>query len=158
DEVVFPAGWAPDEPVAALLEAARLLPGTRFAVTGTPPAGLVLPPNVRATGQLPREQFLALLAGAPVVLALTTREHTMQRAAYEAVAAGRPVVASGTAALRGYLGDAACYADGTGPGIAGAVTRALADLPRLEAEATVVRDEHERAFARALAAVGEALA
>jgi glycosyltransferase involved in cell wall biosynthesis len=154
DEVVFPASWYADEPVADLLAAAAQLPDVRFAVTGRAPDGLVVPPNVRLTGYLRREDYLALLAGAPVVLALTTREATMQRAAYEAVAAGRPVVASDTAALRSYLGDAAVYAGD----LAVAVTQALADLPRLEAAVRQVRTDHERAFAEALSQIGRAVA
>lgn len=153
DEVVFPASWYADEPVDELLAAARALPDVRFAVTGTAPEGLRVPPNVRLTGFLPRREFLDLLAGAPVVLALTTRESTMQRAAYEALAAGRPVVASDTAALRSYLGEAAVYAGD----LASAVRVALDDLPRLERAAQRVREQQREAFAAALASVAESL-
>lgn len=153
DEVVFPASWYDDEPIEELLDAARQLPEVRFAVTGRAPQDLHVPPNLRLTGFLSREDFLALVAGAPLVLALTTREDTMQRAAYEAIAAGRPVVASDTAALRSYLADAAVY----GGDLAVAVRNALADLPRLEAAAVRVRAEQARLFDEALASVGRAL-
>jgi hypothetical protein len=154
-EVVFPASWYDDEPWEALVAAARQLPDVRFAVTGRAPAGLEVPANLRLTGFLDRRAYLELVAGAPLVLALTTREATMQRAAYEAVAAGRPVVASDTAALRSYLGDAAFY---TAPdGLAGAVTAALAALPALEAAVVRVRDEQRVAFAAALQQVGRAV-
>jgi glycosyltransferase involved in cell wall biosynthesis len=152
DEVVFPASWYEDEPMPALLDAARRLPDVRFAVTGTPPAGMQVPANVRLTGFLPREEFLGLLSGARVVLALTNRDWTMQRAAYEAVAAGRPVVASDTQALRGYLGDAACYAGD----LASAIRDALSKLPELELAARRVREEQATIFARDLETVREA--
>lgn len=154
DEVVFPASWYADEPVAELLAAAAALPDVRFAVTGRPPAGQAVPVNVRLTGYLPRAELLALVAGAPVVLALTTRESTMQRAAYEAVAAGRPVVASDTRALRGYLGDAAVYAGD----LCAAVREALARGPELELAVARTRELQADAFAAGLTRVAEALA
>lgn len=146
DEVVFPASWYDDEPLADLLAAAAALPDVRFAITGTAPAGLQVPPNVRLTGFLPRADYEALVGGAPLVLALTTRESTMQRAAYEAVAAGRPLVASDTAALRSYLKGAAVYAGD----LATAIRTALAQRDSLAAAAVQVRSAEERAFRRGL--------
>jgi len=153
DEVVFPASWYGDEPVDDLLAAARALPEVRFAITGRAPDGLVVPPNVRLTGFLSREDFLRLVAGAPVVLALTTRAATMQRAAYEALAAARPVVASDTTALRGFLGDSACYAGD----LATAIQEALDRLPELEAAAVQVRQQEREAFSAALDQVTRAI-
>jgi hypothetical protein len=158
DEVVFPASWYVDEPVGALLDAARSLPEVRFAVTGTPPAGLDVPANVRLTGFLSRADYLDLLAGAALVLALTTREDTMQRAAYEAVGAGRPIVASDTRALRSYLGDAAVYTDDTGAGISAAVSSARARGPELAAATAKVRHDQQGAFCAAIETIGRALA
>lgn len=153
DEIVFPASWLPDEPIEDLLAAARSLPDQAFAITGKAPAGLAVAPNVRLTGYLHRADYLALLAGAPLVLALTTREDTMQRAAYEAVGAGRPVVASDTKALRSYLDGAATYAGD----LSEAITSALRNLPELEAGAARVRDEQRLAFDEALAQIGSVL-
>ena len=154
EEVVFPASWLPDEPLSEVFAAAAARPGIRFAITGTPRGEVTPPPNVRLTGYLDRRDYLGLLAGAPVVLALTTREDTMQRAAYEAVGAGRPVVASDTAALRSYLGEAAVYAGDLGR----AVDEALARLPQLEQAVGRVRAEQQGAFDQALSAIGAALA
>ena len=157
DELVFPASWFPDEPIEELLAAASELPDLRFALTGRAPAGLNPPSNVRLTGFLSREEFMSLLAGAPVVLALTTREDTMQQAAYEALAAARPVVASDTAALRGFLGEAARYAPPTAEGLAAAITSAMNDLDQLSAAAGRVRQEQHVAFDEALVRIAEAL-
>lgn len=153
DEVVFPASWYADEPIEDVLDAAAQLPDVRFAITGTPPSDLVVPPNVRLTGFLPRAEFLALVAGAPLVLALTTRESTMQRAAYEAVAAARPVVASDTQALRSYLFDAAVYAGS----LPQAIRSALGRLPELAQASARVREEQRVAFDEALRQVSRAL-
>jgi glycosyltransferase involved in cell wall biosynthesis len=90
-------------------------------------------------GYLPREQYAELLASADVVLALTTREATMQRAAYEALEAGRPIVASDTRVLRESLGDAAEYTAPDGEAIASAVRRALARSDQMVAAMPAVR-------------------
>jgi hypothetical protein len=153
DELVFPASWAPDEPIEELLAAARALPDVRFAITGQAPTGLEVPGNVRLTGRLPQAQYLALVAGAPLVLALTDRESTMQRAAYEAVAAGRPVIASDTRALRDYLGDAAVYGD-----LTVAVRLGLDKLPELEAAVVRLRQRIHREHSSSLRAIASALA
>ena len=155
--VVFPASWYGDEPHDDVVAAARALPDVSFAVTGRAPAGLDVPPNVRLTGFLPREEYERLVGGAAVVLALTTRESTMQRAAYEAVSAQRPVVASDTAALRSYLGDAAVYAARGGAALAGAVREALDRAADLERAAAVVRERHARDFAAGLTSLAAAV-
>ncbi len=156
-QVVFPASWYSDEPHDDVVAAARLLPEVTLVVTGRAPHGLDLPPNLRLTGYLPSEEYLELVAGAPVVLALTTRADTMQRAAYEAVAAGRPVVASDTAALRSYLGPAAVYSGRGGAALAAAVREALSRTDELEAAARQVREVQRAAFEDGLRTVGEAV-
>ncbi|TAL21760.1 MAG: glycosyltransferase [Frankiales bacterium] len=157
--VVMPASWYPDEPWADVVGAAALLPDVAFVVTGRPPAALSdVPPNLTLSGYLDRGEYDDLVASADVVLALTTREDTMQRAAYEAVGAGRPVVASGTDALREYLFRGAVFTDGGPESLAEAVRTALRDRDRLAAEVVVLRDEHEKAFAAGLAAVAAAVA
>jgi hypothetical protein len=88
-----------DEPVAAILAAARLTPDVRFFITGNPrhltgTLAAQLPPNVTLTGFLSTPAYGGLLAGADVVLTLTTRDHTMLRGAYEAIYQGTPVIVS----------------------------------------------------------------
>lgn len=158
DTVLFPASWEKDEPVDALLEAARLLPDISFAITGRAPEGLVPPGNVRLAGFLSRADYLSLLTGAPLVLALTTEEDTMQQAGYEAAAAGRPVVASDTKALRSYFRDAAVYAAPTGPSLADAVKEGLRRATELEAAMRDLRREEQAAFDAAVAEIGDRVA
>jgi glycosyltransferase involved in cell wall biosynthesis len=156
-QVVMPASWYADEPWQDVLAAAAQLPDVRFAVTGRPPADVEAPSNVRLTGYLPAEEYDELITSASAVLALTTRDDTMQRAAYEAVAAGRPVVASGTRALREYLTRGAVFADGGADRLAEAVRVALRDEQRLAAEMVVLRQEHQAAFEADLAVVQSAV-
>ena len=126
--VVFPASWEVDEPLDAVVTAARLVPGADWLITGRARRELRdVPPNLRCTGWLSDREYAELLAGASVVLALTTRDDTMQRAGYDAAALGIPLVASDTAALRSFFGDAAAYTEPTGEAIATAVWTAIDD-------------------------------
>lgn len=103
--VLFVCVFAPDEPVAEVLDAARRLPEADVAITGDVakcPPGLLadLPPNVELTGFLDLDAYAAELARADVVLALTTEPTSIMRAAYEAVYARRSLVVTDWPALR----------------------------------------------------------
>lgn len=103
--VLFVCIFKPDEPVEAVVEAARRVPGLALRVTGDirkAPPGLVAtaPGNVEWTGFLGPEDYRRALAQAHVVLALTTEPASVVRAGYEAVWAGRPLVVSDSPALR----------------------------------------------------------
>lgn len=103
--VVYVASYSDDEPVDVVIEAARLAPEVTVWLTGKPKGRALellrsAPSNVRLLGFLSREDYLAALSGADLVVALTTRDHTMQRAAYEAIYLGTPVVVSDWPILR----------------------------------------------------------
>lgn len=127
--VLFPVAYASDEPISEILEAATLLPKTTFVLTGRAPESIRLssPENVMFTGFVSNDEFEALLRNAGAVAALTTREHTMQRAGYEALSATVPLITSSTAVLREYFSSAGTFTDATPTGIAHAVQSALAD-------------------------------
>lgn len=153
DDVVFPASWWSDEPWDDVVEAARLLPDVTFVVTGRAPDGVAasVPFNVRLTGWLTDAEYASLLAGAGVVLALTTREYTMQRAGYEALAAHRPLVASDTRTLRAYFTSGTVFAGRGGAALADAIRTARADTTRLAKEMASL---HEVKTAEFEAAIG----
>ncbi|MGY1752137.1 hypothetical protein [Blastococcus sp. SYSU D01042] len=125
--ILCPLSFASDEPVDEILGAARAMPDTQWWITGRAPVGLEIPPNVRLTGYVSDSRFWDLMGRANVVLALTTRPHTMQRAGYEALMRLRPLVTSDHLVLREFHGDSALYTAPTAPDIAAAVTRALQD-------------------------------
>ena len=119
-------GWAADEPIEALVAAARDRPW-RLVLTGRPRMTLDTPANVELAGFLPDDAYVALLARADAVVVLTTREDTLLSGAWEAIALARPVVLSGTRALRTTFGDGVAYVDATSAGIADGIDRVLAD-------------------------------
>lgn len=104
-----------NEPVAESLAAARLLPRFRFRFTGDQsrlPRGLVegAPDNVTWTGYLRYPDFLAELVAADAVAVFSTDPGIMNRAAFEAVGLGRPLVLSDFPGLRARFGAAAVFA------------------------------------------------
>jgi len=153
--VVFVASFGLDEPLAEVVAAARALPDVTFHVTGKPKpqhAELLrdLPGNVVLTGFLSREQYLATVASADVVLALTTRDHTMQRAAYEAVYLGTPVVVSDWPILRQNFEGAAVFTANDPESLTRALERARVEAAQLRGgaerlrNAKIARWEHNR--------------
>jgi glycosyltransferase involved in cell wall biosynthesis len=99
--------WSGDEPIKAVIDAAAQLPELSFKVTGPADARLQrlgsLPSNVEFTGFLADADYYALMRRSQTVLCLTTRDHTMQRGACEALSLGRPIVTSDRELLRDYF-------------------------------------------------------
>jgi glycosyltransferase involved in cell wall biosynthesis len=125
--VLVPLTYSFDEPVAEILDAARLTPDLEWVLTGNAPSSVtaLAPKNVRFTGFVSRNDYLNLRLEARLVVALTTIESTMQSAGYEALAAGTPLVTSPTRVLRDYFGEAASYAEPNAESIAERVRHTL---------------------------------
>jgi glycosyltransferase involved in cell wall biosynthesis len=160
ETVLFPATWAFDEPIEALVEAARSVPDVRVVVTGrVRPTRITgeLPPNVELTGFLSRDEYERRFDTATAVLALTTREDTMQRAGYEALASAKPLVVSDTRALLGYFDDAAVPTAADAASLAAAISRCVAEAPALRERMRSLRGvrmaEHRAVVAELLRAV-----
>ena len=138
-----------NEPVAETLAAAALLPEVAVRITGDPgrvPFALrkSAPPNVRFTGFLPLPDFLGEMLAADAVAVFSTDPHIMNRAAFEAVGLGRPLVLSDLAGLRERFGAAALFAHNRPPAMADALLQALADGPELERRSRLLAGELRR--------------
>src|SRR2546428_11241378 len=126
--VVFVCTYSVDEPVEAVLQAARTLPDVLFSFTGDPSyarRGLrkSVPSNVRLTGFIPDNDYLALLRSADAILVLTREDYTMQRGAYEAVALEKPLITSHWSLLREVFSKGTVHVDNSPESIAAAVRR-----------------------------------
>lgn len=117
--VAFAGTFAEDEPIDAVVEAARLLPDVHFYVTGDrrrAPSTVTadLPPNVTLTGFLdPNGEYLGLLRAVDAVMVLTSRDHTLQLAACEAISVGTPVITTDWPYLRELFEQGAVFVDHT---------------------------------------------
>lgn len=132
-QVVVAGAFDGNEPVAEALEAARRMPGVRFAFTGdpvllSPDLRGSVPPNVSLTGFLPYSRFLAELKAAQVVAVFSGDRHIFTpRAAFETVGMGRPLVLLDLRGVRATFGDAALYTSAKSDGMARSITLALAN-------------------------------
>ncbi len=150
--VLFPGSYGHDEPVAELLQAARLLGDGVVAVTGRltnaarnghdigdPPT------NVLLSGYLPVEQFDALLQHADVVLALTRLDGIQLSVCNEALGFGRPMVMSDTPLLRRLFGSAAVCVDSARPeALAAGIRQAWAEAPAWRRAAIAMATDRRR--------------
>lgn len=128
--VTVVATFAPDEPIRAIVEAARSLPHVTFHMTGDPTRiggvdELSLPPNVELTGYLPDVQYFDLLRSSDAVMCLTLHDNTMQRGACEALSLARPIITSDWPLLREYFSRGTVHVDNTAPEIRNGIERML---------------------------------
>ena len=155
--------YAFDEPVEAIVAAAARCPEVSFYLTGDPAKRRrrvpgELPPNVIATGFLPDAEYYALLAAADGVLVLTTRDHTMQRGAYEALYLGTPIVTSDWPLLREVFREAALYVDNSAADIARAIAALAREPACWRAHAAARGAERRQVYALALEELNARLA
>jgi glycosyltransferase involved in cell wall biosynthesis len=143
-DVAVVATFWPDEPIAAIMEAAAALPDVRFAISG-PVArfretGAAVPSNVRLTGFLPDPAYWSLLAQAAVILDLTLKSDCLVCGAYEGLALAKPLVLSDNPASRELFGPAAVLTGSSPEAIASALRKALAEREQLAANARALRE------------------
>ncbi len=142
--MVLVSSFADDEPIDVFFEAARQCADVTFHVTGNhrsaPPELLrQKPKNVRLTGFLSDGEYVGLLKSSDAVLALTTRDHTMQRGAYEAVYLETPVIVSNFGVLRESFDHGAVHVDNTAADIARGVCQMQEHLARYRKEVQELR-------------------
>jgi glycosyltransferase involved in cell wall biosynthesis len=132
--VVVVCSFDVDEPLDAVIAAARNVPDVKFFVTGDSaflPSSIKagLPPNMTLTGFLTLDDYGTMIGSADAVMDLTTHDHTMLRGAYEAIYQGVPVIVSDWPVLRDAFPFGAVHVDNT----AGGIVRAIRVLQRNEA-------------------------
>lgn len=154
--VVIAGSLDSNEPVDAVLAAAGRLPEVEFRLTGdprrVPPAVRERAPgNVTFTGWLAYPEFLGELMAAHIVGVFSTDRHIMNRAAFEAVGLGRPLVLSDLAGLRRRFGEAALMCPNDPAAMAAALMHALRDEDNLAQRSAGLgprlRAQHDRAIA-----------
>jgi len=153
--VVAICGWAPDEPLQALVDAAAGRPW-QLVLTGRPREALDLPPNVVLAGFLDDPDYLDRLRTADAIVVLTTRDETLLSGAWEAIALGRPLVLSGTPSLRTTFGDGPVYVGDDAASIGAGIDAVLAD-PGAAGRVAVLRTTFRAANDAALAVLAERL-
>ena len=141
--VLVPGYFSHDEPIAEAVGALRLLPGVVFDLCGSTarlPEQVLqdAPGEARFHGRVEQEAYVAAIAGADVVLALTSQPESVMRVACEAVWHGRPLVISDWPINRALFPHAVHVANDA-PAIAAGVNEALVRHAELRAAAADAR-------------------
>ena len=128
--VVVAGSLDANEPVEESIAAARLLPDVQFRFTGDPdliPAAIRAgaAPNVTLTGYLAYPLFLGELLAADVVAVFSTDPRIMNRAAFEAVGLGRPLILSDLPAVKTRFASAALFSANEPPAMAASIASAI---------------------------------
>ncbi len=145
--VLFVCSFNVDEPVAAVIDAARQLPDVDIVVTGDlrkAPPQLVerAAPNLSFVGYLNQSAYRDALANADIVMTLTNRPEAVNRVANEAVFAGRPLIVSDWPALERYF-PYAVRASNSVDGVVAGIKGALQSHDELRLNAEMALEEQE---------------
>ncbi|MGH7597397.1 MAG: glycosyltransferase [bacterium] len=141
----------PDEPMDNILQAAAELPEVSFYCTGklkdAPPDILKRKSkNVTFTDFLSVPHYAGLLKESHGVMVLTTRDHTMQRGAYEAMALGTPVITSDWPILRKTFAQGSLFVDNSPQSIVAAVRQLKTDWAQYKSAIQVQREQRHAAW------------
>ena len=113
--LVFPASFAPDEPLTEVLSAVNKYKNMKVFVTGNfyrnPSLARFSSNHVEFTGFLKRQNYEKLLANSFAIITGTKDEYTLMMSAWEAVAFQKPLVLSETRTLRNMFDDYANFYD-----------------------------------------------
>jgi len=147
------ATYSPDEAIPEILGAAAALLQVRFRISGDirrAPRGWLnrCPPNVALTGYVSLPTFWQHVQRASAILTLTRQENTILRGGWEAMFAGRPLITSDTAALRGYFTRGARFVNGTVAGIRAGIEDVLDHQAEFQREMELLREEKRLAWYR----------
>lgn len=163
--VAFISTFAADEPVDAVLDAARRMPEVRFSVTGDtrkPSAARFVadpPHNVTFTGFLdPNREYLGLLRAADAAMVLTTRDHTLQLAGCEAISVGTPLITSDWPYLRDLFAKGAVFVAATAESICDGIREVIGRREELAKEIDAFRRTRRQEWDERLAELEAAIA
>lgn len=151
--ILCPCSFNKDEPIEAVLDAARLAPEITFVLTGNIARAKGIhnlsdiPPNVKLVGFLPTAEFDSFLCNTDVVLGLTKLEGIQLSVANEAVGVGKPMVLSNTELLQRLFYKGAVYVDClNSQSIAKGCKEALLRKNVLAKEVSELRAERDQAW------------
>ena len=160
--VVLIATFAPDEPIAEVLEAVRgvevelYVTGNHRKLDGAVAARV--PANVRFTGFLDELDYWSLLRSADAIVDLTLMDDCLVCGSYEALALGKPMLLSNNSATVELFGDSAVFTNNTVADIRGALERVRLEQVRLRAAAEGKRSELVDLWTGSARALGDLVA
>lgn len=132
---LFPSSDSNDEPLDVLISAAKQLGSSNISVYVTGNKHHIDDAeNIKFLGFLPQTEYNRVIAKSVGVLALTTREGTAQRSAYEAIRYQKPIICSNTFALRQILGSRADFVNNQ----ANEIANSMKHIARMQKDAATL--------------------
>jgi len=159
-KVMVPCSFDADEPVGEVYEAARSLPDVGFFMTGDTQRldgelRARCPRNVVLTGFLSQTEYDQLLRRCDGVLALSTDNYPVRpRAASEAIAAQKPLIASRNPATESHVGEAARLIDNTPEELVEAIRAIRDDYEGHQEKMQQLKVKRRRKYREELARLG----
>ncbi len=155
---VFISSFAADEPISDVMKAASILKEEiPFYWTGRVPKSMhnliSAAKNIEFTSYLEDGDYQKLISNARCLLILSVEDNCLMSGAYEALAAGVPMVLSDTRALREFFESAAVYCNHIPENIAAAVRNACERELELRECSKRVKDERNGEFKSYLTAL-----
>lgn len=102
---------------------------------------------------MPEEQYITMLHSADATIVLTERENCLLCGAYESIAAGKPMILSGTNAIKGYLNCGAIYVNHTVEDMQTAMREVLSRKQELAVEVVQLKSLLDRRWLERKAAL-----
>lgn len=135
-----------DEPILEIMTAASHHDSTQFHITGdskklSKKIFLMKPSNVHFTGFLTRQEYTEYMKSSDIIIALTNRDHTMQRGAYEAIYMGKPIITSNFPLLVESFSKGAVHVNPDAPSIEVGIRKALQNIDILTDQAKELRND-----------------
>ena len=133
-----------DEPLEEVIEASRGNQDVHLYITGNkkhikPELLEDLPNNITLTGFLPEDKYIGLLRSVDGVMALTTRDFTLQRGGCEAIGIGQPLITSDWPFLRDFFSHGTVHVDNTQEGIRAGMNTMVQEHEKLQEGALQLR-------------------
>jgi hypothetical protein len=150
-QVLMPCGFAIDEPLEVVFDAARQIPDVEILISGPKERGISLfdyskkPDNVKLIGYLSQNDYEATFRQSDLILGLTTENHIQISVANEAVGFEIPMVISDTKLLRELFNKGAIYVETLNANsIAAGINEALKKIDILKDESKSLKIERNQ--------------
>jgi hypothetical protein len=145
-KVAVISSFAPDEPLAEILNAAATMSGIQFFITGdkSKAAKHILEKkinNVIFTGFLDYNDYISLLQGVNAIMVLTKRNKTMLAGAYESLALEKPLITSYWPPLKRYFYKGTVHVDNSSKEIQEAIDNVRKRSEEIEKDISDLRIE-----------------
>lgn len=152
NNILFITSFGKDEPISEYLESMMHLKGDYHTyITGNYKKykqNLFDNERITFTGFIDDDFFITLLNAVDIVVVLTKHDHTLTCGAYEAIAAGKPMVLSNTDAIKNYFTAGAVYTDNTPTSIASAISECAENRLELSLDVATLRSELDKMWSQ----------